>query len=340
MPAPQVSVLIIVYNRERFIGDAIRSTLSQSLADLECIVVDDGSSDRTIEIVEAFRDPRVKLVRQDRNMGIPTSRNCALDHARGKYIAWLDSDDLSHPDRLAVQRDYLERHPETGMIGSAAWKIDSTGSRRRGGRVPRTGHDDIHALLLFRSPFQQSSIFGRRELLQRYPYDPSFPVCEDFDMFARFAANERVANLPAFLIDRRIHPGQTIVSNVGPIVEMKARISARFLDQLGMSYDQRDLERHVALGSALEPEADQDRMLWAGQWLRRLRTANRATQVFAPKAFERCLDYIFLKTALRQRNSGLPGSRLRLGVEALLRPRAAAELAREAILPFIRRAHF
>lgn len=324
-----MSVLIISFNRAAFVGDAIRSILGQTLGDLECILVDDGSTDNTAEILGHFDDPRLRLVRQGRNMGIPASRNRALKLARGRFIAWLDSDDISHPDRLRLQHDFLEQHPDTAMVGSAARTIDASGKRRRGGRVPLRAHDDIRSLLLFRSPFQQSSIFGRAHLLKQFPYDPSFPLCEDVDMFARFTGDHRVANLPAFLIDRRIHRHQTIRANVAPILAMKARISARFLDQLEMHYRPDELDRHVALAGSLDHGVNRDVVDWARDWLPRLSEANRRTGIFPRRAFERCLDRVYLKAALKT-TSARPAPMLRLASDFVRRPAAASGFARDA----------
>ncbi|MBW2258128.1 MAG: glycosyltransferase family 2 protein, partial [Deltaproteobacteria bacterium] len=109
--APKVSVVIPVYNRERYIGQAIDSILSQSFRDFELIVVDDGSSDGTPAVVERCGDPRVRLVRHETNQGIPRTRNRGLLEARGEYVAWLDSDDVALPQRLRVQVDVLDRSP-------------------------------------------------------------------------------------------------------------------------------------------------------------------------------------------------------------------------------------
>lgn len=299
MHNPEVSVLIIVHNRERYVGDAVRSVLGQSFSDFECVVVDDGSTDGTARVVESFGDSRLRLVRQTINRGIPHSRNVALDLASGRYVAWLDSDDICHPDRLRVQHAYLEEHAEVGLVGSAARKINTDGVQSRGGRVPVLDHEGIRSLLMFRSAFQQSSVFGRTALLQAFRYDQTFPVCEDVDMFVRFTAKHIAANLPLFLIKRRIHAGQTIRSNVENIIAMQSRISARYLDLLGVSYDADDLRRHVLLGGSFGNLVEDRILAWAEGWFQSLKHANERSRLFAPEALEQCLDLVLLKAALR-----------------------------------------
>jgi glycosyltransferase involved in cell wall biosynthesis len=300
MVAPQVSVLIIAHNRAHTIGAAVRSVLAQTLTDFELVVVDDGSTDDTAEVLDGFRDPRLRLVRTSFNQGIPQARNRALAEARGEFIAWLDSDDICHPERLRLQLEHLSKHPELQLIGSAARRINGAGSLKVGGRVPVRSHEEIRALLLFRSAFQQSSLFGRAGALRKVPYDPAFPVCEDVDMFVRFTERYRAANLPDFLIARRLHDGQTIRNNVERILERQGAISARQLDQLGLSVEPGDLRRHVLLGKA-DSELQTDALLdWAEGWMGRVVEANRRKQLFGPDALRSCFERLLMKAALRR----------------------------------------
>jgi glycosyltransferase involved in cell wall biosynthesis len=210
MHIPTVSILIPTFNRAHYVGDAITSALKQTLTDTEVIVVDDGSSDRTPEIIAAFDDPRLRLVRHEINRGIPETRNTALAAARGQYIAWLDSDDVARPTRIRKQVDFLRDNPIIAMVGSAAGKMNADGTPKKGIRMPPLSPPMIAAWLLFRSAFQQSSIMGRAEILKSYRYDPRYRVCEDVDLFVRLQHDHRLANLPEILIDRRMHPDQTV----------------------------------------------------------------------------------------------------------------------------------
>src|SRR5436190_24248466 len=103
MPAPTISVIVTAFNRERYIEQALESMLSQTLTSLELIVVDDGSTDSTVERVLSFSDPRLRLIRHERNLGIPAARNSGLCAVEGEFVAWLDSDDVALPTRLERQ---------------------------------------------------------------------------------------------------------------------------------------------------------------------------------------------------------------------------------------------
>nr|WP_314444983.1 glycosyltransferase family A protein [uncultured Sphingomonas sp.] len=334
MAVPSVSVLIIVHNRAETIGAAVRSVLDQTMADFELVVVDDGSTDRTAAVVEGFSDARLRLVRTSPNQGIPLARNRALAEARGEFIAWLDSDDLCHPQRLAAQRAYLQRHPKVDMIGSAARKITADGRLMKWGRVPFRSHEEIRALLLFRSAFQQSSIFGRAEAIKAVPYDPAFPVCEDVDMFARFTDLYCAENIPQFLIARRIHAGQTIRSNVDRIIDRQMAISGRKLARLGMAHDAEELRKHVILGGSFGNQISDALIDWGEEWFGRLLAANRRTNVYREPALRAVFDLIVVKAALR-RFGKQPAKVGRLARLMAGHPRGVLALAKDATLPLL-----
>lgn len=282
MDVPAVSVIVTSFNRAQFLGAAIRSVLTQSFSKYELIIVDDGSTDATADIVEAFVDPRIRVIRHAENRGIPAARNTGLAAANGRYIAWLDSDDIARPGRIAAQVQYLDSHPATAMIGTCAGTIDNDGRRRRGVRVPPFAHRDIEAWLLFRSAFQQSSIMGRTSVLQQYLYRPDCPVCEDLDVFIRLSREHQVANLPRLLIDRRVHPGQTIRTARAAIRPIETALLATSIDRLGVYYTADDLRRHLLLGSGWTERhvPDQDYLAWAETWLAKVITANDCRKVF------------------------------------------------------------
>jgi len=296
LPAPTVSVLIPVYNRATLIGDAVTSILGQSFGDFELVVVDDGSTDDSMKRVEAFGDPRIRIVRHERNRGIPHARNTGLEAARGRFIAWLDSDDIARPLRLERQLAFLESHPSVAMLGCAAGKIRKDGRRKSGVRIPPSQPADIAAWLLFRSAFQQSSVMGRAEVLKRFPYRPEFDVCEDLDVFLRLAEDHQLANLPEILIDRRLHPDQTVRQRQARIREVKAVIYADPLAQLGMSADAEDLRRHTMLGKTSLEGANPppDFLAWAQDWLSTMRARNLESRYVEPESLAFATSWFWL----------------------------------------------
>ncbi|PAX07654.1 glycosyltransferase family 2 protein [Sphingomonas lenta] len=277
-----VSVVVPVFNRAHVVGDAVGSLLRQTHAELEVVVVDDGSTDASVAVVEAFGDGRVRVVRHEANRGIPHARNTGLEAARGRYIAWLDSDDVARPTRIAEQLAFLKANPEVALVGACAGKLRADGRRKRGVRVPPTEHAVIAPWLLFRSAFQQSAVMARADVLRRFPYRPDLPVCEDLDQFQRIAAEHRVANLAAVLVDRRVHPDQTIRRRQDAIKAMKLKLAPPWLERLGMRFGSDDVARHVQLGNRKQASvpADADFLRWAEAWLHGLQAANAWTDAY------------------------------------------------------------
>lgn len=182
--SPCVSVLMPTLNGEEYIERAICSVLGQTFADLELIVVDDGSTDRTPQILNSFDDPRIRVITNEANSGVAPSLNIAAAAARGRYVARLDSDDIAAPTRLARQVAALQADPDLRLLGSQTWTI----SGGRCSRAPSEGFDDgrvLDWLLHISNPIGASTTIFPSEVLQRIGsfVDESLVVSEDFDFY-------------------------------------------------------------------------------------------------------------------------------------------------------------
>jgi glycosyltransferase involved in cell wall biosynthesis len=199
---PSVSVVTRVYNAEAHLREAIDCVLAQSYGDFELLVIDDGSTDASPEILRSYADPRLRVVRQC-NGGKNAAAIRGLSEARGKYVAILDADDRSAPERLALQVAFLERHPDIVMAGSAIAIIDERGRRIATRRYPE-GDGELRKAAPIYNPFAHSSIMFRREAaLSAGGYSANL-ILEDFDLNMRLMQCGRVANLPQILSDYRI----------------------------------------------------------------------------------------------------------------------------------------
>ena len=207
MTTPAVSVLMSVHNGAPWVRDAVESVLAQTARDLELIVIDDGSTDATPEILGRVSDPRLRVERQER-VGLTRSLNRALALATGPLVARLDADDLALPERLACQRAFLDAHPDVGLLGTGAREVDAEG--REVGRVhPPADDAAIRRVLIRRNPFVHSSVMIRRAVLARAGgYDETLPVAQDYDLWLRLGGITRLANLPEPLVVRRLLPGR------------------------------------------------------------------------------------------------------------------------------------
>jgi glycosyltransferase involved in cell wall biosynthesis len=211
-----------VHNGAPWVARAVESVLGQTLADLELIVVDDGSTDATPALLAAVSDPRLIVERQAR-AGLTRALNRALARARAPLIARLDADDMALPARLGRQRAFLEAHPEIGLLGSAARVVDEHDHEVT---VIRPPEEDaaIRRALIRRNPFVHSSVMLRRTLaVQAGGYDPSFAVAQDYDLWLRLAPLTAMANLAEPLVIRRLVAGRVTVARDDERLRAEAR---------------------------------------------------------------------------------------------------------------------
>ena len=212
MTLPLVSVLMTVYNGEKYLHEAIVSILSQTYSNLELVVVDDGSNDRSIDILEEFQrlDTRVIVYKHPKNMGCVAAGNSCFSLAQGKYVARLDADDVSVPERLERQVAFLEMHPDVGLVGSLGEMINGDGSHIMDISLPISS-GLIMWSLSFIDPIINSASCARRSLvLQAGGYrsllaegEKGFP--EDYDLWVRMICQSKLYNLPERLVKYRLH---------------------------------------------------------------------------------------------------------------------------------------
>jgi glycosyltransferase involved in cell wall biosynthesis len=206
---PKISVVMAVFNSERFLSQSIESILVQSYEDFEFIIVDDGSTDHSWDIILKYHesDTRIRPIRLKGNQGVAEASNAGLQTARGKYIARMDSDDISLPDRFSTQVDFLEDNPDVGVLGSRMRCIDETGRSLK--VLPITlGNLNIHWSFLFENPLNNPTIIFRKSLVDDYDlrYNTSFARGSDYDFISRLLLLTKGENLSKVLLYYRLHP--------------------------------------------------------------------------------------------------------------------------------------
>jgi glycosyltransferase involved in cell wall biosynthesis len=223
---PAVSVLMSVHDGAPWVKEAVASVLAQTDGDLELIVVDDGSTDGTSDLLAAVRDARLRVLRQPRT-GLTRALNRARGEARADLVARLDADDLALPERLARQRAFLARRPEIGLLGAAAREVDAAGAAVR---VVQPPEDDaaIRRALIRANPFVHSAVIARRALIVAAGgYDPTLAVAQDYDLWMRLARVTGLANLPDVLVVRRLGPRRVSVEREDDRLRTEARVRWR-----------------------------------------------------------------------------------------------------------------
>lgn len=198
-----------VYNAERYVGEAVESILEQTWRDFEFIVIDDGSTDRSLEILNAYaaHDPRLRIVSRP-NTGYLLALNEGLLLCQGEYVARMDADDVAMPERLAQQIAFLDVHSECLMVGSALVRIDADGDILCEEHLPAS-HEEIEARLLLGlgAIGHPAALIHRQALVEVGGYREPYYGAEDHDLWLRLAERGRLANLPDALLKCRVHAG-------------------------------------------------------------------------------------------------------------------------------------
>ena len=204
---PKVTVLMPIYNGETYLKKAIDSILSQTFQEFEFLIINDGSADKSIEVIKSYSDPRIRLIENEINLGLIATLNKGIDLARGKYIARMDQDDISLPERFARQIAFMDAHPEVGVCGTWAKIIDDTGRIVSSRRTPKG--KAAHRLCWRPTPFIHPSCMLRSALLKEYHYRSGFPHAEDYDLWLRLCQKTQFANIGEYLFLYRIHDTNT-----------------------------------------------------------------------------------------------------------------------------------
>lgn len=200
---------MVVCNVDRFLEESIESILHQTFTDFEFIIVDYGSTDSSKSIVEcsAHKDPRVRLY-EIPHCGLGEARNAACSLARGRYIAMMDADDVAVPERLQLEFDFMERHPNVGLLGGAVQWINGRGQVLYIARVP-TRDEDLRNSMAVHNPFWQPTVLLRKEAFIRSGgYRDAFAPTEDYDLWLRVTEHFQCANLNDVMLRYRMHPQQ------------------------------------------------------------------------------------------------------------------------------------
>lgn len=203
-----ISVIMSVYNEERYLAEALESIRSQTYESWELIIIDDCSTDRTPEILAEFcaRDGRIHSYRNETNQGLTVNLNRALEMAQGDYIARMDGDDLSHPDRFERQLQYLEEHPELMLISC---RTQTFGQQHLQSDIQGTP-EELRCRMLVRPVLAHPGFLSRAAVYRGlgYRYDESFRQAQDYELAARLTRRYSIGICPEILLEYRAHEGQ------------------------------------------------------------------------------------------------------------------------------------
>lgn len=241
MKKPLVSVIMPIYNSEGFLDEAILSILNQTFTDFELIAIDDSSTDSSLSIIKKYmeNDSRINLIENNINIGFVKNLNRAINIAKGKYIARMDSDDISDPTRFIKQVEFLNSHPSIGIVGS--W-VNELGTKKVF-KYP-LAHNELYKYLIYGSPFGHPAVMIRRSVLtdNNIFYNENYKVAQDYELWSRLLNVTKGANIPEVLLLWRKHKQQRSETNKGLKFQNSIKISLNIYrkfycnDKIGESY--------------------------------------------------------------------------------------------------------
>lgn len=233
-PTPTVIVLLPVYNAAGFIAQTIESILAQTFTDFELLLINDGSSDESVKIIEQFTDPRIRLVHNERNLGLIETLNRGAALARGKYIARMDADDVALPQRLEKQVNFLEQHSGIHVVAAFVDFINTDGEVTGSWSTDRAANTEaaIQAMMPQTNCIAHPAVMIRTETLRQFLYSPAQKGAEDYDLWLRMlAAGKHIAKIEEVLLHYRIHPASITVQLKAavPLEKRLLRIKRKFV---------------------------------------------------------------------------------------------------------------
>ena len=298
---PRIAVVLPVFNGEKFITEAVASVLAQTFVDFELFVIDDGSTDRSVEALSGFSDPRLRVLRFPANRGLVAALNHGIRESRSELIARMDADDVCLPRRFERQVAFLDAHPEVEVCGTWTEQFGND----RGTFAPPEEPARVRARLFFGSAMDHPTIMIRRAFLERnaLAYDDEFKHVEDYDFFLRASEKGSLANLPEVLLRARAHAGEVSVVHSAEQAGTEARLRLRVLRSLLPDATGDEEAFHVRMLFERIDPSDHPK---AVRWLRKLEQANLQVGLYEPEIFRKELlqqfDELHVQAAWAGRN--------------------------------------
>jgi glycosyltransferase involved in cell wall biosynthesis len=273
---PKVTVLMPVYNGARYLKEAMDSILSQTFKDFEFLIMNDGSTDDSLEIINNYSDARIVVASQD-NQGLSATLNRGLALAQGEYVVRMDADDISSPERLAVQIAFMDSHVEVDICGS--WVNFFNQTEKKIGTYP-VKHEEIRIELMFGSPLAHPSVILRTSFIKDKKLDYWLKKSEDYELWVRADKFGAIfANIPKFLLKYRLGDGISATTQKQDYRQQALEIMKAQLSRLGVSATAEELDDHRLI---LYPEfsSSVDYLKRLKQWFIKLEQANQQSQLY------------------------------------------------------------
>jgi len=278
MENPKLSVIMPVYNGGNYLIPAIKSVLNQTFSDFELIILNDASTDQSLNNIKKFKDRRIRLINREKNIGLQRNLFDGFNFAQGEYIARMDQDDICHLNRFVEQVNFLDKNPKVGLCGT--WCKTIGVGKSFINKLP-CDFEDIRANLLWQTSFVHPSVMMRKNLFKKFNlnYDQTLKYGEDYDLWMRASYNFPIRNIPKVLLFYRIHR-----NNTSQIFKKEMNISAyrvriEILKRLGITQSKEEERLHNYFFPE-EGETVVDFLAKEERWLIKILEANKKSSVY------------------------------------------------------------
>lgn len=296
---PEITVLMAVYNGEKYLVEAIESILGQTVSSFEFLIIDDASTDRTPDILETYAqyDQRIRIHRNQSNLRLAAALNIGLKLARSSLIARMDADDVAYPNRLQVQLDFLKNHPAITVCGSSLVVYEYPKQCWN----PPQDHPSILSRMLFEcSLYHPTTVFRKNIIVEYGGYNSNFSGAEDYDLWQRISksATVRFANLAEPLLRYRVHPKKNRRIYKDAQNQLANQVRLNYLAQLGLEPNMNEFTCHMAFSNPMFNTDTLD-LVTCAAWLNRIEAANRERKLIPIVHLRKELEYRWLNLCLR-----------------------------------------
>lgn len=276
---PKISVVMSVYNGEKFLKEAIDSVLNQNFKDFEFIIINDGSKDGSLSIINSYDDKRIKLIDNGVNKGLIYSLNKGFDEAKGKYIVRFDADDICLKDRFQIQYDYMEKNPDVAMMSAyATWFFDGCSFISNTIRSQKE-YEDIKAKFIFENHINHSCVILRNDIVEKekYRYDKKYLHIEDYGLWLEISKKYKVTTLDKVLLKCRISR-TSVTSTANRDMRARQQIYNIIYDEIygliGYKPEVEDYEKHFEISMIQNLKNSRFTLEEKVQYLKKLLAAN------------------------------------------------------------------
>ena len=289
---PLVTIFTPVYNCEKYIAETIQSALDQTFNDFEYLIIDDCSTDNSLGIIESFKDPRIRLIKNKSNQGIAYNRNLAIELSKGKFIAMMDADDISLPKRIEKQVNFLSFKEDYGIVGTGVFNIRENGDDN-GDDVQFSLPDRlIPSRMLFNNYIYTSSVMIRKKnLTKSLRFNKDFIVAEDYELWLRLIRTCKIGHVREKLIKYRMHEGSISNTKKQLMLDTEILLIKKQLEELGCTLTPKEFDAFYKI-SKNNFEKYKDDFEIVNSLVTKLLLANKKSKIFSQEDFSDLL-YIY-----------------------------------------------